>query len=103
MWAHHDNTAAIDCGAQMCIQGQPDGTAPSGFIATDHRILCQSCFNFQILFFGYVNVFTSHVNVVFFHGAAQHDIVAAAMGRSNGVPGIGVVDHLPGLLVTRPA
>jgi len=37
-------------------------------------ILCQSCFNFQILFFGYVNVFTSHVNVVFFsrRSATRH-------------------------------
>jgi hypothetical protein len=36
-------------------------------------ILCQSCFNFQIFFFGYVNVFTSHVNVGFFYGAALPD------------------------------
>jgi hypothetical protein len=36
-------------------------------------ILCQSCFNFQSFFFGYVNVFTSHVYVGFFYGAALPD------------------------------
>jgi hypothetical protein len=47
--------------------GYPDGSALSGLIATDHRGFYASLVLISRLsFFNYVNVFTSHVKVVFF-------------------------------------
>jgi hypothetical protein len=45
--------------------GEPDGIAPSGFIATDGSgFYAQSCFNFQILGFGQTAIFCQAPSVL---------------------------------------
>jgi hypothetical protein len=53
--------------------GQPDGHRPD-LLQLIIGILCQSCFNFQIFFFAYVNVFTSYGNAGLFDGPALPDL-----------------------------
>jgi hypothetical protein len=53
--------------------GQPDGTAPSGFIATDHQDFMPVLFQFPDSLFRLCEHIHPHVNVGFFNGAAVSD------------------------------